>query len=145
MNKDEKVLFDKIEDAINSFEGREKVIYDLDEGLELCKVFLQKVEIHRKDFKKLSKKLNEKTKNKEINKFIDERLKKPFLFYFAEKFFKNNELEILKDEINVYIAGLFILDGALEKNLKENKYKIMATTIVEITQRAAKKNEQQQF
>ena len=59
------------------------------------------------------------------------------------KFFKNNELEILKDEINVYIAGLFILDGALEKNLKENKYKIMATTIVEITQRAAKKNEQQ--
>ena len=43
------------------------------------------------DFDKLNK--------KEINKFIDERLKKPFLFYFAEKFFKNNELEIIKDEI----------------------------------------------
>ena len=117
MNKDEKVLFDKVEDAMNSFEGREKVIYDLDEGLELCKVFLKKVEIHRKDFKKLSKKLNEKTKDKEINKFIDERLKKPFLFYFAEKFFKNNELEILKDEKD-RPAGVMVLIQDITEHVK---------------------------
>jgi len=122
------------------------IIYDIDKGLSLLKEFIKKTAIHTKEFYKISKKMkgrDGKEQKKQLFKFSKEHLLNSFNFYFSSKFFINNELTFLEEEIlHNYILGIFISGHSNLPNVKNNLDKILANTIYEMSQRSFNKRKE---
>ena len=101
---------------VNSYEEAYKekngIVIDLDKGVELLLNFNKKTITKSKKFKKIAKKFNgsnPELQKKKILKFMKDELYLIFRNEFLDKFYLNNEYEVLdKDIISVYIFGSFL-------------------------------------
>jgi hypothetical protein len=129
----ERQITKTIEEA-NKIAGENDLVYDIDKGISLVKVFSKKSINTTKSFYKLTKKLDKKDykyKQKGFAKFYKENLKFIWEKEVESTFFKQNELkELTEEELINYILGLYIV--AHSEKFKEQKDAIIAKTLAEI-------------
>lgn len=135
----------KIVNSIEETESIEnKIVYDIDNGVECVKNFIRKTVPLSKDFKKLVKKQegrSEKDQKKLVFDFVNKNLKNTFNYEVSRNFFVNDELNFLNEEVlNTYIFGTFVTGHS--KKLEENHDKIYARILLEMSTRAANERKQ---
>lgn len=123
------------------------IIYDIDSGIELVKIFIKKNLVHAKEFKKLGKKQDGKNpleQEKLVLQFVKKNLKESFKKEVSNEFFKHDELSYLDEKIvNTYIFGLFIVANG--RNIEGNQDQIIARTLRELSARAFKEKSNKDF
>lgn len=106
------------------------MVYDIDVGVNSVLLFLDKTELHRKEFDKLV------SKNRSLSSFFRNKLYYTWNHILKESFYRNGELNnISVKELEKYVLGIYKVSKATDENLKRNRDRIIANALYELTER----------